>query len=165
MIVGFQFIKIEAEKSNGISGKLNVNNNVTITEVNEKIITLGEQRQSAAGFVFEFTTNYEPQIGHIKLTGEIVYTASEQVVSELVAAWKSEKKVKKEIMATLLNTILTKSNIQALLLSQQVNLPSPIPLPKVSVATQGQEPAEQPVQPSAEAEEKEPKKKPRVKKE
>jgi hypothetical protein len=34
-------------------------------------------------------------------------------------------------MENILNSILTKCNIQALILSQDVNLPSPIPLPKV----------------------------------
>jgi hypothetical protein len=36
-------------------------------------------------------------------------------------------------MSAILNTVLTKCNIEALILSQEVNLPSPIPLPKVKV--------------------------------
>ena len=39
-------------------------------------------------------------------------------------------------MAGLLNTILTKCNVQALILSQEVNLPPPIPMPKVQIAQQ-----------------------------
>jgi len=40
-------------------------------------------------------------------------------------------KVPKDIMSGVLNTVLTKCNIEALILSQKVNLPPPIPLPSV----------------------------------
>ena len=36
-------------------------------------------------------------------------------------------------MTTLLNALLAKCNVQALILSQDVNLPPPIPLPKVQL--------------------------------
>ncbi|MBI2659814.1 hypothetical protein HYX07_01495 [Candidatus Woesearchaeota archaeon] len=55
---------------------------------------------------------------------------------EILGNWKKDKKLPKEMMAGLLNTILTKCNVQALILSQQVNLPPPIPLPKVQVQQQ-----------------------------
>ena len=45
--------------------------------------------------------------------------------------WKKNKAIPKEAMTAVINTALTKCNIQALILSQQVNLPPPIPLPKV----------------------------------
>ena len=57
---------------------------------------------------------------------------------EILASWKKDKKVPKELMAGLLNTILTKCNIQALILSQEINLPAPIPLPKVQIAQQSE---------------------------
>ena len=41
------------------------------------------------------------------------------------------KKVPKDVMTAILNTVLTKCNIEALILSQKVNLPAPIPLPAV----------------------------------
>jgi len=38
-------------------------------------------------------------------------------------------------MSEILNIILTRCNIQALILARDINLPSPIPLPKVKVET------------------------------
>jgi hypothetical protein len=55
-------------------------------------------------------------------------------INSIMAEWKKEQKVDKDIMTPLLNTVLTKCNIQALILSQHVNLPPPIPLPKVDVS-------------------------------
>ncbi|MBI2658791.1 hypothetical protein HYX05_01660 [Candidatus Woesearchaeota archaeon] len=59
-------------------------------------------------------------------------------IKELLASWKKDKKVPKELMAGLLNTILTKCNIQALILSQEINLPAPIPMPKVQIQAQAE---------------------------
>ena len=54
-------------------------------------------------------------------------------VKEVLDGWKKDKKLPKEIMTTILNSVLTKCNIQALILSEQINLPPPIPLPKLQV--------------------------------
>jgi hypothetical protein len=48
--------------------------------------------------------------------------------------WKKDKKLPKEIMPVILNTVLNKCNIQALILSEQINLPPPIPMPKLQSA-------------------------------
>ena len=72
-------------------------------------------------------------MGSIMFEGEILYHEDPKKVKEIIADWKKDKKLPKELMALMLNTILSKCNIQALILSQEVNLPSPIPLPKVQV--------------------------------
>ena len=50
---------------------------------------------------------------------------------EIVKGWKKNKQVPKETMTEVLNTILARCNVSALMLSRDVNLPPPIPLPKV----------------------------------
>ena len=52
-------------------------------------------------------------------------------IKELLDGWKKGKKLPKEIMPSILNTVMNKANIQALILSEQINLPPPIPLPKL----------------------------------
>ncbi len=133
-IVGFNFTKINAEKSGLPKGKINIKNNVGIKNVEEADLSLGKSKQTGLRFVFEFTSSYEPKIGEITLTGEVLYLADEKTVKEILKEWKKDKKVQKDITAAVLNTVLQKSNIQALMLAQDINLPPPIPLPKVSVA-------------------------------
>ncbi len=136
MIVGFGFTKLSAEKKEGAKGKIDINNNVSVKSVEESDMPLGSDKQKVLRFIFEFTSKYEPAVGTILFEGEILYLDDQKKVKEILNSWKKDKKVQKELMAGMLNTILTKCNIQALILSQQVNLPPPIPMPKVQVAPQ-----------------------------
>lgn len=133
MIVGFGFTKLSAERKEAAKGKIDINNNVTIKSVEEADISLGKNNQSVIKFLFEFTSKYEPNVGSILFEGELLYMDDAKKAKEIIAGWKKDKKVPKELMAGLLNTILTKCNVQALILSQEINLPAPIPLPKVQI--------------------------------
>ncbi|MFH1642266.1 MAG: hypothetical protein ABIC04_05180 [Nanoarchaeota archaeon] len=133
-IVGFNFTKIEAEKKELIKGKININNNVAITQVEEKKISLGNEKQKVIRFTFEFAANYEPNVGAINLIGDVLYLEATNKVKEILDGWKKDKKLPKEIMTSILNNILTKCNIQALILSEQISLPPPIQLPKLQPA-------------------------------
>ena len=136
MIVGFGFTKLSAEKLDPAKGKIDINNNVSIKDVQEDNFSLGkDKQQDVLKFVFEFTSNYEPNVGKILFEGELLYMEEPKKAKELLTDWKKNKKLPKELMGNLLNTILTKCNVQALILSQQVNLPPPIPMPKVQMAS------------------------------
>ncbi len=137
MIVGFGFTKLSAEKGEPAKGKIDINNNVSIKDVKEDDFSLGrDKKQNVLRFIFEFTSKYEPNVGNILFEGELLYMEDPKGAKEILNDWKKDKKLPKELMGGLLNTILTKCNVQALILSQQVNLPPPIPLPKVQVAEQ-----------------------------
>jgi len=133
-IVGFNFTKIEAEKKEMIKGKININNNVHINNVEEKDLSLGNQKQKVLTFNFEFTAKYDPNIGSIKFTGDVLFMDDVKQIKEILDGWKKGKKLPKEIMPRILNTVLNKCNIQALILSELINLPPPIPLPKLQAA-------------------------------
>jgi len=138
MIVGFGFTKLSAERKEAAKGKIDINNNVTIKNVEESDLALGKDNQNVLRFIFEFTSKYEPAIGNILFEGELLYLEEPKKAKEILSSWKKDKKIPKELMAGLLNTILTKCNVQALILSQEVNLPPPIPLPKVQITEQSE---------------------------
>ena len=139
MIVGFGFTKLSTERKEAAKGKIDINNNVTIKDVQEDNFSLGkDKQQNVIRFIFEFTAKYEPNVGNILFEGELLYMDEPKKTKEILNGWKKDKKIPQEIMAGLLNTILTKCNIQALILSQEVNLPAPIPLPKVQIGQQEQ---------------------------
>jgi hypothetical protein len=130
-IVGFNFTKINAEKRNA-GGKINISSNVTIKTVEESKLNFGNKTQTPLVFNFEFVCKYEPDVGHIMLEGEVISLENEKSAKEVVKLWKKDKKkVAPEIMQPVFNTILSRSNIEAVILSRDMNLPSPIPLPKV----------------------------------
>ncbi|MBR9699761.1 hypothetical protein GOV09_04865 [Candidatus Woesearchaeota archaeon] len=132
-IVGFSFTKIEVEKKESAVGKVNISNNVVLKDVIEASLPVNTVKQKAIKFVFQFTSKYEPNVGKIVFGGEVLYLQETAKVKNIISDWKKSGQIEKNLMAQILNTVLAKCNVQALILSQEVNLPSPIPLPKVKM--------------------------------
>jgi len=132
-IAGFGFTTIEVDRKPMKDGKISISNNVAITNVDETELHLGKEKQKALRFIFEFTSKYDPNVGHISIGGELLFIEETKKVQEILDQWKKEKKVPQEVMTHILNNILNKCNILALILSREVNLPAPIPLPKVEI--------------------------------
>ena len=136
-IIGFNFTKINVErKKEKATGKIDIKNNVGIVDVEEsKNIKIGNAEQKVLKMTFDFDVNYEPKIGYMKFTGEVVYLGESAKMDSLLKGWKKDKKLPSDIMSGVINTVLNKCNIQAVILSQQINLPSPVPMPKVKIDT------------------------------
>jgi hypothetical protein len=132
-IVGMQFSKIVVEKFAPVKGKVQVNNNVALKDVEKTDMIMGTSKQNALKFHFEFTAKYEPKIADITLTGFITFFEKPETVKEIADGWKKDKKIPKETMSNILNTVLARCNVEAMILSREVNLPPPIPLPKIQV--------------------------------
>ena len=129
-VIGFSFTKMLIEKKSPVKGKVSINNNVGIRDVEETKLNINTTKK-ALKLDFEFTSIYEPNIGKILLTGEVVYLIDKDKAADVVKNWKKNKKMEKDMMTNILNNVLAKCNIQALILSKDMNLPPPIPLPKV----------------------------------
>lgn len=110
--------------------------NINVVDVRE--INKG-QKSDKTGLVFdyEFTMNYplsEPkgkELGSIKVAGEIFLVDKESVTKPILDEWKKEKKITQKVLANLLNVALTEANIEAIYQAHKVNLPTPIPMPRL----------------------------------
>jgi len=132
-VVGFNFTKINAEKTNPIKGKININNKATIKDVVQADLALGKDKQQGVKFVFNYSSVYEPKIGIVELEGDLLYLSDEKEVKVIIDSWKKDKKVPQNVMGSVLNAVLTKCNIQSLVVSKDVNLPPSVQLPKVNI--------------------------------
>jgi len=130
-IVGFNFTKVSIERFSAVKGKISISNNVSIVSVEKTDLPLGSGADEALRFGFEFTSQYSPKVGLIDLRGEVIFMGEKKEIAGIMAEWKKDKKVPKDIMTSVLNNVLNKCNIEALILSREINLPPPIPLPKV----------------------------------
>jgi len=130
-IVGFNFTKILAEKTQDIGGKISISNNVSIKGVEEANLHLGKAGQNALRFAFEFTSKYDPKVGNILLEGNVLYVGEQKKIKEISGSWKKDKKIPNDVVKDVLTVVLNKCNIEALILSRDINMPSPVPLPKV----------------------------------
>lgn len=129
--IGFNFDKIEAFKDvSEVKGNINVKHNLNIIDVKKEEVNV-DKKQEVLKFIFEFKLIYEPKIGGINLTGNMMFIDDQKKMKDILQDWKKNKKLPNEIMQGLFNTILAKANIKALSLSQDVNLPPHLPLPKL----------------------------------
>lgn len=130
--IGFNFDKIFAErKIDELKENISVKHNLNIKDLIEEEINL-EKKQEVLKFKFEFLLKYEPNVGEVKIEGHLLFLESQKKMKEIVQNWKKDKKLPPEITQSLFNTILTKSNIKALQLSQDLNLPPHIPMPRLT---------------------------------
>ena len=133
-IVGFNFDNLSAIKDKEVKGEnIKVRSNMEITDVSSKEISLGEdKKQNVVKFNFEYNVYYDPQIGSVELKGHILYSDAQTKLKEILDSWKKNKKLDLALKAQLINTALIRSNIKALNLSLEVNLPHHLPMPTVS---------------------------------
>lgn len=129
-IVKINLHKVIAERNLDASGgQVKINNNVSLQNVES--LDFSVDGKKGLKFTFSFNCNYEPGLGKIEVAGQVLYVDQEDKVDKALEAWKTEKKVSREIMEQIVNAALHKGNIQAIKVSEEVNLPSPLPLPKV----------------------------------
>ena len=131
-LIGFHYTKILVERKNVGVEKMNISNNIVITGVKEANVAIGEQKEAGVEFSFQFKTAYEPKVASIELTGAVVYLTAAAKAKEILTKWGKEKKLAPDILERVYNHLLEKCNIEALMLSRDMQLPPHIPLMKVS---------------------------------
>ena len=133
-IVSMGYTKVLAEKARKKNdGQITIKNNIAITNVAEG--SSAQSAQRAIMFSFSFQTEYSPEVGNITIDGYVVDIQEDAKAKEILMMWNEHKRVDKDITQKVVAVILDKCNIKALVLSQDVGLPSPIPLPTVKVNT------------------------------
>jgi len=135
MIVGFSFTRLEGEKKTPVRGKVSIKNNVSLQDVSDAGLTMAQGKKGVK-IHFLFQTQYEPAVGNLKFEGDVILLEDDKHADALLKTWEKEKQLPKEIMLNLLNYILERSNVQALLMARDLALPAPIPMPKVNVQNQ-----------------------------
>ncbi len=132
-IVKINLHKVHAERNlNAKGGQVQINNNVSIKNVDD--LGFGVEGKRGLKFTFAFNCNYEPDLGKIDVEGQVFYVDEEKRINEIKKGWEKDKKVPMDVMEQIINAALHKGNIQAIKISEEVSLPSPLPLPKVRSA-------------------------------
>lgn len=129
IIIGIRFNKISGEKNKVENvGEISVTSTPTIKNVEKKEIELvGE---GVISIEFEFNTKYEPNIGHIKIEGEVLakYENSEEILKE----WKKKKSLPEDVTIQITNAIFKKCLTKIIGISEDLQLPPPIIFPTVT---------------------------------
>ena len=133
-IIGFNVTKILVQKKSVQKGKISVNNNVSLSSVEYSDLKLDPTKTSLT-FKFQFTSRYDPNIADIIIDGEVLTLEEKEAGTKIVEGWEKTKRLSKDVVTPILNNVLVKCNVLSILLSREVNLPPPIPLPKVGTQT------------------------------
>jgi hypothetical protein len=132
-IINFIIKKVNAERLMETHSQVSVTNNVSIKSVEIYTLSFGTIKEEGIKYSFEYKTNYTPKIGEIIIAGDIISMEPKEEKEKIIVQWEKQKSLSKEIMVPLLNYILGKCNIEAIILSKNVNLPPPIRLPTVEI--------------------------------
>jgi hypothetical protein len=132
-IVGFNFMKISAERKHAKGGKVNIKPNIIIKDVAKTDLALGKNKENGLVFSFEYRFSYTPDIGEILMAGDVFYMKDSKKTKEILDKWKKDKKLEPDVASEVLKAAMQRCNVEAILLSREVNLPSPIRLPNLIV--------------------------------
>ncbi len=132
-IIKINLHRISAERNlNSKSQQVKINNNVSIKDV--ETLDFSVDGKKGLKFTFSFMCNYEPDLGKIDVEGQVLFVEDEKRVAEIKKSWEKEKRIPVDITEAIVNAALHKGNIQAIKVSEEISLPSPLPLPKVKAA-------------------------------
>jgi len=130
-IIGTNFTKILVENKRRNLRNVKINNNLGIKSIEKMDFSLGSAKQEGVRFVFEYTSKYD-EAASMLFEGEVLLLEDKKIVDDILKNWKDKKPINDDIMASIMNSALNKSTIKALELSQDMNLPAPIKLPKIT---------------------------------
>jgi len=131
MILGISLDNISAERKDFQGGEFKVTYSSEIKDVQEAKVSALDAK--VADLRFSFDVNYsqkEKKVGSIKFEGSILWKSDPKKLQE---KWKKEKKLPDEIGMPVLNNMYRKCLITGASISEQLGLPSPIPLPRVEL--------------------------------
>lgn len=129
-IVSINYKKLLAEKKKPIKGTVNIQNNIAITDAVKKESSIKDQ--AIIDVEFQFSANFEPGIGVISIIGDVTILETSKKADEIIAEWKKNKQLSTELLKPVMNSLLTKCNIEAILLGKELGLPPTLMMPKVS---------------------------------
>ncbi len=128
-IIGFNLTKILVEREEKIEGKLEVKQNIDISDVSKEKIPFSEGE--AVKIKFNFTVTYDPDFAKLNLEGYLILMVDKDEIKKFLKSWKG-KKLPDESKVSLFNFIMNKCNIKALNLEDELNLPLHVPMPRIN---------------------------------
>ena len=133
-IAGFNFKKISVEKTGEKAEDLKINTKVEVPKIEFLQQEFVKTKDDLIQIDFEYIVSYEPNFAKIELIGSVIVALDPESAKEAVEHWK-DKEMSEDLRLNLFNIILRKSNIKALELEEEMNLPLHIPFPPLKVNT------------------------------
>jgi len=132
-IVGFSFIKIDAQrKKNSAKGGIEVKHNLSVADVEKTSLTVGGGKSDVLRIEFAFDVFYGESLGNISIHGDVIYTDTKEIIEETANSWAKDKNLSDLVREQVNKFAYNKCIVKSIEISDSLNLPSPIPMPKLS---------------------------------
>lgn len=127
---------IEARKFVGDKG-------VQTVQISSKstLTTLGK-RENGLSIGFVFVSNYEPNVGYVRIEGDVFVATAPEEVNKALLEWESSenKRLPQEIAEVIHNSIISNCMMETAFISREIKLPLPFPVPQIHLEKdQGQQ--------------------------
>ena len=129
-IAGFNFKKISIEKLDEGAQNVKINTKIDISNIKTLKAEFVNTKDELLQIDFSYVIDYEPNFAKIEINGSVIIAVIQKNAREIVKQWE-DKKMPDELRVDLFNIILRKSNIKALELEDELNLPLHIPFPSL----------------------------------
>ena len=121
-VIGLTLSSMEAKRGNvAPAGEIKVNSTPKIVEVKE--VSVATLKKKALSLGFEFLTTYSPDIGEIKVGGEVLYLADKNAT--ILSQWKKKKKLPEKVSVEILNHLFRRCLLKIANLAEDLQLPPP----------------------------------------
>ncbi|MBS3098636.1 hypothetical protein J4462_00310 [Candidatus Pacearchaeota archaeon] len=134
-VIGFNFTKISAKRELKIEN-YSQNTNIEFLDLEKEKIELLKDLD-AIKIIFKYSVEYksnkekEKPCAELIFEGHIVLALSKKESSDILKSWK-KKQIPPNIQISLFNLILKKCSPKAVYIADELNIPSPVPLPKIT---------------------------------
>ena len=132
-IIGFNLTKISVKREEQQKDQLKINQNIDIKEVKEEDIPITQDKSLKV--FFNLAINYSEDYAKLEFEGSILVLPDKDELKKFMDSWK-DKKIPEDTRIPLFNFIMSKCNVKALALEDDMGLPLHIPMPRLSAENQ-----------------------------
>ena len=127
-IVGFNLEKISAERKQEITGKTEIKQNINLGDIEKFKAPMG--KDELARMEFTFLIDYSEK-GKVEIKGHLILLPEKDELKKILKQQKS-KNLPQGFKVGLINFIMSKCNIKALNVEDELGLPLHVPMPKLT---------------------------------
>ena len=132
-IIGFNFSKFDCQRnSEEVKGGIGIKHNISIKSVDKTTLNVGSNKNDVLKIKFAFDILYGEKLGKINVEGEVIYSDTKEIIEETKKQWDKEQKLNDTVSQNVFKFIYNKAAVKVLEIADSLNLPSPIPLPKIN---------------------------------
>jgi len=134
-VIGFNITKIDAEVVKVPKGKYKISPKLKLKSVSVEDFPMskdGKQKVIRSEFGCGFTYEGESKVS---VEGTMLYLVPSDVAQEAEKMYADSKKLPESIVQRVMGTIFSRCQTTCIVLAKEIGLPSPVPLPKLTVSS------------------------------